>query len=88
VASGRKLATHNPRSVISSQEDTWFIVEAVREVGAATNCGRFFREVGGQRICMAGMLLQTNECLYATWSDMKARLGQPPAEGPVYGVAG
>jgi hypothetical protein len=54
---------------------------AIREVGAATNCDRFFREVGGQRIYMAVMLLQTNGCLYAAWSAMEAILGQPPAKG-------
>ena len=43
--------------------------------------GRFFREVGGQRICMAVMLLQIGECAYATWLDMEAILGQPPVEG-------
>jgi hypothetical protein len=61
---------------------------AIREVGAATNCDRFFREVSGQRICMAVMLLQTGECSYATWPDMEAILGQPPDEGQVYCVAG
>ncbi|MDP3047646.1 MAG: hypothetical protein Q8O07_09245 [Chloroflexota bacterium] len=88
AASGWKLAIQNPSNIIFSQEDAWFIVEAIREVGTAMNCGRFFREVGGQRIYMAVMLLQTGEWLYATWPDMEAILGQPPAEGQVYDVDG
>ncbi|MCL5997450.1 MAG: hypothetical protein M1546_15545 [Chloroflexi bacterium] len=88
AASGRKLATQNARSVIFSREEAWGIVEAIREVGVTTNCGRFFREVGGQRIYMAVTLLRTNERLYATWSAREAILREPPTEGQLYCVAG
>ncbi len=81
-------ATLNPSDIIFGQEGAWWVIEAIREVGSATNCGRFFREVGGQRIYMAVMLLQTDEWLYVAWSAMEAILGQPPAEGQVYGVDG